>query len=582
MRENFEDTAELQAVLTNARGTPGPQSAWEHGMERRVAASETMIAEIHAMVQALRPVPTLLRPEPAVASVSAAFGSAAQMAAASGSGPVQGPSFCQGNARATPWPTSDTVPRTELFSSLPEPTRAMIDSCTSASLPLDARIPDGLRANIWADDYIDLAIMLKPTLLQHQEYSQAMYGGMAHPQGGMSQRATVGKAALAITSYERWLQAFNLYMSVYLLLPANVPLAVKMLKYAEIIRGLAEEGGDWRSYDEAFRSLRFLRGWAWDSIKWELWLRASQSVRRVGSPIPTGTPFPDKGRARSSYVGSCFSYNRGEQCDRATCYFASLAVGVAIPRCAAIKPWVNVPCPVAHLLQPHHPAPKPQSAQLHHVDQALLVDSPPPAVPLLGPGSNSPSPVCPMILQDKLTGYDSELRNYLVRWFTYGFTIGCLDLPVHFDINMCNLKSADDYAYIIDKKVANELLLGRVLGPYDVPPTCINYRISPLGVVPKKNPGEFRMIHHLYFPDGSSVNDFIPKEISSVQNATIQDAIDVIKDSPKPVYMAKVDVESAFRIIPISPADRPLLGFRWRGQYFMDAELGSDSNGSCH
>ena len=322
VRETFEDTAELQAVLTNARGTPGPQSAWEHGMERRMAASETMIVEIHAMVQALRPVPTLLRPEPAVASVSAAFGSAAQMAAASGSGPVQGPSFCQGNARATPWPTSDTVPRTDLFSSLPGPTRAMIDSCTSASLPLDAQIPDGLRAKIWADDYIDLAIMLKPTLLQHQEYSQAMYGGMAHPQGGMSQRAPVGKAAFAITSYERWLQAFNLYMSVYLLLPANVPLAVKMRKYAEIIRGLAEEGGDWWSYDEAFRSLQLLRGWAWDSINWELWLKASQSVRRVGSPIPTGTPFPDKGRARSSYVGPCFSYNWGEQCDRATCYFA--------------------------------------------------------------------------------------------------------------------------------------------------------------------------------------------------------------------------------------------------------------------
>ena len=148
-------------------------------MERRVAASEKMLAEIHAMIQALRPVPTVLRPEPALASVSAAFGSAAQMAADSGHIPaaVQGPSFCQGNARATPCPTSDTMPGTELFTSLPGPTRAMIDSCTSASLPLDARIPDGLRAKIWADDYIDLAIMLKPTLLQHQEYSQAMYGG---------------------------------------------------------------------------------------------------------------------------------------------------------------------------------------------------------------------------------------------------------------------------------------------------------------------------------------------------------------------------------------------------------------------
>ena len=46
--------------------------------------------------------------------MSAAFGSAAQEAVASGSGhvpaAVQGPSFCQGNTRATPWLTSDTVP----------------------------------------------------------------------------------------------------------------------------------------------------------------------------------------------------------------------------------------------------------------------------------------------------------------------------------------------------------------------------------------------------------------------------------------------------------------------------------------
>ena len=37
--------------------------------------------------------------------------------------------------------------------------------------------------------------------------------------------------------------------------------------------------------------------------------------------------------------------------------------------------------------------------------------------------------------------------------------------------------------------------------------------------------------------------------------------------------MAKVDIESAFWIIPVSPADRPLLGFQWKGQYFMDAVL---------
>ena len=75
MREKFEDTAELQTVIANALWTPSPQLAWEHGMERCVAALEKML---------LRPAPTVLRPEP----VSAAFGSAAQMATAYDSGHV--------------------------------------------------------------------------------------------------------------------------------------------------------------------------------------------------------------------------------------------------------------------------------------------------------------------------------------------------------------------------------------------------------------------------------------------------------------------------------------------------------------
>ena len=36
---------------------------------------------------------------------------------------------------------------------------------------------------------------------------------------------------------------------------------------------------------------------------------------------------------------------------------------------------------------------------------------------------------------------------------------------------------------------------------------------------------------------------------------------------------AKVDIESAFKIIPVSPLDRPLLGFHWKGKFFMDAVL---------
>ena len=103
-----------------------------------------------------------------------------------------------------------------------------------------------------------------------------------------------------------------------------------------------------------------------------------------------------------------------------------------------------------------------------------------------------------------------------------------------------------------------------------------------MGVVPKKTPGEFGTIHHLSYPEGSSVNDFIPKEISAIQYATIQDAIRLIKRQPgNQVFMAKVDIESAFRIIPVPPLDRPLLCFQWKGKFFMDAVLPMGVSNAC-
>ena len=77
------------------------------------------------------------------------------------------------------------------------------------------------------------------------------------------------------------------------------------------------------------------------------------------------------------------------------------------------------------------------------------------------------------------------------------------------------------------------------------------------------------------------MNDFIPREISSVQYATVQDAISIITQTRLPVFMAKVDIESAFRIIPVSPIDRPLLGFHWKGKYYMDAVLSMGCASSC-
>ena len=166
-------------------------------------------------------------------------------------------------------------------------------------------------------------------------------------------------------------------------------------------------------------------------------------------------------------------------------------------------------------------------------DRQLPVAPPllPPA-PRFGSGNDLPTPVSPSVLHDMLVGYDCDLHHYLVHGFSHGFCIGCFGLPPQPEVHKGNLQSAEEYSGVIDAKIAKELASGRVLGPFDVSPSMPNYRVSPLGVVPKKTPGEFRMIHHLSHPEGSSVNDFIPKDMSSVHYATIQDAIDFIKDSP--------------------------------------------------
>lgn len=49
---------------------------------------------------------------------------------------------------------------------------------------------------------------------------------------------------------------------------------------------------------------------------------------------------------------------------------------------------------------------------------------------------------------------------------------------------------------VVFKKMNRELEEDRVAGPFNSPP----YRVSPLGIVPKKQPNTYRVDHHLTFP----------------------------------------------------------------------------------
>ena len=105
-----------------------------------------------------------------------------------------------------------------------------------------------------------------------------------------------------------------------------------------------------------------------------------------------------------------------------------------------------------------------------------------------------------------------------------------------------NLKSTDEHPQVVQDYIDKELQADRIEGPFLQPPFP-KYQMSSVGVVPKKASGEFRIVHNLSYPEGTSVNDKISSSACSVSYASIEDAIHLVKTSGVGSHMAKTDIK---------------------------------------
>ena len=112
----------------------------------------------------------------------------------------------------------------------------------------------------------------------------------------------------------------------------------------------------------------------------------------------------------------------------------------------------------------------------------------------IAPTLNLPTPVNPERLKHLLAGYEPTIADFLFHGFKNGFSIHFEG--IHFSSDSNNLTSATENPSVVDAKIAKELEAHRLAGPFHNPPLT-PFRISPLGVVPKKNFGEFRLIGSL-------------------------------------------------------------------------------------
>lgn len=112
-----------------------------------------------------------------------------------------------------------------------------------------------------------------------------------------------------------------------------------------------------------------------------------------------------------------------------------------------------------------------------------------------------------------------------------------------------NLKSALEHPTVINDELTKEMKSQRIAGPFDSPPLP-SLQCSGVGVVPKKT-GSWRMIMHLLAPIDHSINDGISKKEFTLRYSTVDDAVRIIRDLGPNTSLAKMDIKSAFRTIPV-------------------------------
>ena len=147
-----------------------------------------------------------------------------------------------------------------------------------------------------------------------------------------------------------------------------------------------------------------------------------------------------------------------------------------------------------------------------------------------------------------LQDYVSHLAIYLVHGFRYGSRIQFIGNRAAFESP--NLKSALQNPDLVMSKLQKEIDAGRIVGRFTNAPFR-DFRSLPIGIVPKKTPNEVRLIQHLSYPSGFSVNDNIPDDCSTVHYANINQAVKIVQRLGLGCFMAESDIKSAFRIILI-------------------------------
>ena len=165
---------------------------------------------------------------------------------------------------------------------------------------------------------------------------------------------------------------------------------------------------------------------------------------------------------------------------------------------------------------------------------------------------------------------DKAFARYISHGLRHSFRIG-FNHHTPLRSTASNMLSAHQHPTVIREYICKELSLGRMLGPFPDASALPPIHINRFGVIPKgHNTGKWMLITDLSFPPNHSVNDGIDPSLCSLSYISVDQVADIATQYGRGTLLAKVDIESAYRLIPVHPQDRPLQAVVWDNQIFID------------
>ena len=167
---------------------------------------------------------------------------------------------------------------------------------------------------------------------------------------------------------------------------------------------------------------------------------------------------------------------------------------------------------------------------------------------------------------------DANFATYILSGLQHGFRIGAQQ-AAQLRSTTTNMLSAIQNPQVIGDYLRKELEAGNIFGPFN-PHTITDLHTNRFGVIPKKHqPGKWRLITDLSFPEGASVNDAIDSSLCSLVYTSVEHVAEVALKLGPGSLLAKIDIKSAYRLIPVHPLDRHMLGMQWEGLAYVDGML---------